>query len=448
MKKEWLLTLVSLLITLVLGAWLTRLFFPQIFGNPINLKLVRESKEVPPFYDVIFNSSDPHADKYLLNDPVVVVRNKPLIPDIGIWGPHDLLGFRNSSVPRLIDVVTIGDSQTYGNNVRFYQNWPNQVPFFLPNKNPFNVYNFSVGGWGPVQYLYALELSLVFQPKVVIVAFYMGNDLLDAFAATFTHERWDPLRVNKRLGIIDYPSIPSFDSKNHQWLVKFQNGIETIFTPSRRLMFNFRDEAVIQEGIQITKNVIKEMAKISKKHRIPIVLTIVPTKETAHGKLFAKEKINLDSKFILLMQNEMENIRELEKEIKMHKNLIFVSSLSLLQEEILNGKQLYLKTFDGHPNEIGYQIIAKNLSSEISPFLKEDLDLGACKVLINDYQREVVLLLGDHTYKIFENEVIGQKNGWNLQKIPEISQRELFSWKYAGIISNVDSNLYGPKAVY
>lgn len=39
-------------------------------------------------------------------------------------GGHDNWGFRNSDVPSKVDIVAIGDSQTYGASATAYNSWP------------------------------------------------------------------------------------------------------------------------------------------------------------------------------------------------------------------------------------------------------------------------------------------------------------------------------------
>ncbi len=108
------------------------------------------------------------------------MRGNPLYPAHGTLGPHDLLGFRNHAVPRMAELVIIGDSQTYGNNAVLSDNWPNQLARAL-NRPADDVYSMAVGGWGAVQYLAMFEKGLRFQPRVIVIAFYSGNDPLDSF---------------------------------------------------------------------------------------------------------------------------------------------------------------------------------------------------------------------------------------------------------------------------
>ena len=60
---------------------------------------------------------------------------------------HDEWGFRNREVPDSADIVTIGDSQTYGVSAPALLSWPAQLGK-LTNRH---VYNLALGGYGPVR---------------------------------------------------------------------------------------------------------------------------------------------------------------------------------------------------------------------------------------------------------------------------------------------------------
>lgn len=91
---------------------------------------------------------------------------------------RDSNGFRNSSVPQSVDIVTIGDSQTEGFLVPHRDAWP-AVLRGLTGKS---VYNMALGGYGPAQYYQLFTAkALKMHPKIIIFCFYLGNDLMDAF---------------------------------------------------------------------------------------------------------------------------------------------------------------------------------------------------------------------------------------------------------------------------
>src|SRR5437016_7392418 len=97
---------------------------------------------------------------------------------------HDANGFRNASVRAQVEVVGLGDSQTWGVNVQSADAWPQQ----LAKLSQRSVYNMSVGGYGPVQYWRLAEKAFSFSPKVIIVGLYFGNDLYDAYSLTYGND--------------------------------------------------------------------------------------------------------------------------------------------------------------------------------------------------------------------------------------------------------------------
>lgn len=90
---------------------------------------------------------------------------------------YDERGFRNSAALSKVDIVALGDSQTQGSHVPVEDAWPQQ----LARMSNLIVYNMGIPGYGPAQY-YALSTTelLELEPKIAIVAIYLGNDLADA----------------------------------------------------------------------------------------------------------------------------------------------------------------------------------------------------------------------------------------------------------------------------
>lgn len=93
---------------------------------------------------------------------------------------HDQFGYRNAAAPATVDVVALGDSQTYGVLVEREQAWPQR----LGRAAGVSVYNMGVPGWGPLQYRAVLDDALRFGPRFVVVGFYLGNDLSNAYEDT------------------------------------------------------------------------------------------------------------------------------------------------------------------------------------------------------------------------------------------------------------------------
>ncbi|MGH9897182.1 MAG: SGNH/GDSL hydrolase family protein, partial [bacterium] len=94
---------------------------------------------------------------------------------------HDRLGYRNASVPERIDIIALGDSQTYGTGVPREAAWPQQ----LEEISGAAVYQMAFGSWGPVQFLTLFQQAAELRPKLVIAAFYFGNDLFDSWHGVY-----------------------------------------------------------------------------------------------------------------------------------------------------------------------------------------------------------------------------------------------------------------------
>lgn len=91
-------------------------------------------------------------------------------------GGLDAWGYRNAHVPETAAIVCLGDSQTFGVNIRRRDNYASEVA----RLSGLEVYNMSLGGYGPLQYVEMAKQALVLEPKVVTIGFYFGNDLADA----------------------------------------------------------------------------------------------------------------------------------------------------------------------------------------------------------------------------------------------------------------------------
>jgi lysophospholipase L1-like esterase len=88
-------------------------------------------------------------------------------------------GFRNARVRPRIDVAALGDSFTDAMTLRIEDAWPTQ----LERQTGLAVQNYGTAGFGPQQELLALkEYAARHRPRVVVLAYFAGNDLFDAEA--------------------------------------------------------------------------------------------------------------------------------------------------------------------------------------------------------------------------------------------------------------------------
>ncbi len=106
-----------------------------------------------------------------LPDDALVYRGNPYHPE------HDDKGYRNDRVLEYADVVTLGDSQTYGVGVAPSASWPRLVSA----QAGYTVYNMAFSGYSPAQSYLQLESVLELKPRYVIVSVYLGNDFVDCY---------------------------------------------------------------------------------------------------------------------------------------------------------------------------------------------------------------------------------------------------------------------------
>jgi lysophospholipase L1-like esterase len=447
-KKELLLLLMTILVTVGLAVFLLRFFAPGLLGVSRDLQMVQISQEVPPFYENVFREEDYSLEKFIfktedfiLQDPFTVTRARPLWPDQVSMGPNDILGFRNRAIPNVADVVALGDSQTYGNNVPLELNWPSRLKAHISHADPV-IYNIAVGSWEGLQYLEMFPKALFLKPRVVIVALYTGNDPLEAFAHTYGSEHWKDFRVNRSLDKTDAPKIPKYNED--LWPVRFRDGTETVFTPSYRLRSNLRNDPAVSAGYEILKEVGRRIGKLAGESKTPVIFTIIPTKELVYEKRVLKEGIPIKPSYRTLVENERMYLNELAESLKSVPDCEYVDVLAPM-EQVAMTEMLYPSTGNGHPVASGYDVIAMALASSVGRYLKS-LPQGMAVMQISGGQSIPVLVENDG-YWIFSRNDLIIKNGWrSLAGAAPLSDRDLAIMPVKGFISTVDIERFGPQA--
>ena len=443
LKKEWLLTIGITILTFVVALSLIRFYAPHLLGGDRDLQLVQVSKEVPPFFENIFRKQDYTSPELIIQDPYVK-RAKPLITEQFLMrmGPHDLMGFRNRSIPNIADVVTIGDSQTYGNNTMLVNNWPSQMQAALGKKKPI-VYNMAVGGWGAAEYLDMFYKALLFQPQVIVVAFYTGNDPLETFQQAYGNKRYIFLKTDPSLKDSDIPKVAFPAPKSEWWRVKFKDGVSTTFTPKLRYACNQRHPAV-KAGYAGMAEAGRMMGEMARKRKVKLIFTIIPTKELVYAKKVVQEGINQPVYYKALVADESDNIRRFADELSKIPEAIYVDVVDPLQKAAKQATPLYLEDINGHPIEAGYKIIARTIAAMVQPFLSDPLEgLVAIRQDKNNY---LIFLVRDGKAWLVPSRDILNQNGWKPTNIIyEKNERRVTRLPLAGVMDRVDVTRFGPR---
>lgn len=332
---------------------------------PADMQVVQLKRKVPPFFINVFRPHDISSTEFLLNDPLTGVRGKPFLPEIAGVGPHDILGFRNLNVPRVSDIVAIGDSQTYGNNALLTESWPARCGEILGGKS---IYQMAVGSLAAPQYLEMASRAVVFQPKVIVIALYTGNDLFESFRLVYSTEVWKRLRITPNVTLADLPKVNFPPLESDKWQAKFHDGSFVTFTPAPRLLSNDRSSTGIQAGLEIVKQVLAELNQISQKFSVPIFVALIPTKELVYAARVTEEGIAAPQAYTDLVRIESENIALIESAIGSDSQLKLIKLLPALQSA-LNKGGLYPSDANGHPLKLGYNVIAQEVAKSIKPLL-------------------------------------------------------------------------------
>lgn len=444
MRREFLLTIASVAVTLGIALALIRWYAPGLLGYAVDQRMVRTSKVVPPFYQNVFRQDDYASDAFLLSDPDVVTRAKPLFPDLLTMGPNDILGFRNRSVPNTAEIVAIGDSQTYGNNAALEYSWPGHLQRELYGNGHGRVYNMSVGAWGGINYRRIMESALRFRPKAVVVAFYTGNDSLTDFRNVYSLDELAHLRVDPELDVGDLPRVTFPVPAEDVIEVSFPDGVITAFTPRYRLLSNRRRDPTVIAGYAIMERMAEEMASRLAEFEIAAVFTIIPTKELVYAKKVTEANIKVNETYQELVADERHNIDGLASAIQDLPHATYVDVLTPLEAAASTAAAIYPTSGNGHPLAAGYGVIARAIAASLD---REQVATpnGFFALQRGKLIHRLVVATHEGQWSISRREVI-EGNGWSSNPVPIRPLFDVSSLPYLGEIVTIDPKRFGPPA--
>ncbi len=439
MKKEGLLLLGSGSVTLLVVLGLIRWLAPELLGGPTDLQLVQLDEKVPAFYRGIFQEAHSTGSEFLLQDPLTRIRARPLYPRYQDLGPHDILGFRNTAVPVAADIVTIGDSMTYGNNAVLEQNWPSCLAASLQQDHA-SVYNMSTGGWGAVQYLDMFSYALAFRPRVVVIAFYSGNDPLESFQMAYGNEHWRALIPDPALSSSDAPAVSLETSAEEQWDVVFRDGVHTVFTARLRLASNDTQPAA-SAGYSIMANAATQIAGQAQTGGVRVVFTVIPTKELVYAGKVKAEGLDAPADYSQLVASEQQRIAALRGQLESLPGALYVDVLVPLQRAALGEVSLYPDTVNGHPVAAGYEIIGRELARTVDDLLPPS---PSGLYALMDGETFNVLLISREGVWYFNSFDLIEANGWPAVELRTIELRDVLTLPHRGVVDAVDPARFGP----
>ncbi len=365
------------------------------------------------------------APPWQLNYPIIkddrlIYRGNPLDPD------HDSAGYRNARRPKQADIITLGDSQTYG-PADSRAAWP-QV---LARRTGRALYNMAVVGYSPAQNLLQLDEAFSLAPRLIVVAPYFGNDLYDCFFMAQRHpdlmatvpallkqaaalrESEGSLRseIDQRYSMFagDHPKGSAADRPaaykrlklyglirriNYQLhgpaepnpllsrkfaiaaaavspaqheLVNPFDGTDwrTLLTPRYRGRWLDDRDPRIRLGFEVMRNALLTMAERTRARGITLLVVLLPTKESVFW-----PRVRAPDNYPGLRQLIADESRlraELEDSLRAHGT----DYLDVLDTFRAAPAQPYFEDVDGHPNEVGHHLVALAVAERLAQLLRK-----------------------------------------------------------------------------
>lgn len=453
MKKNFLLLLVVTALTLLIAIGLIRTLAPALLGGPADLRLVQLDEKQPAFFKGVFREGPARktdittTKNALVKDPLTRLRGRPMLPPmLAALGPHDLLGFRNPAVPVAADIVTIGDSMTYGNNASMLQNWPGNMQVSLQRED-VTVYNMSIGGWAAVQYLDMLDYAQAFRPYVVVIAFYTGNDPIESFQMATGNDNWKWLMQDADVDPgITLDGLPEFTLNippEQQWPVTFDDGVSTVFTPQLRQISNIPHPA-IDAGYTIMARAGQLIAEKAMQLDIQPVFTIIPTKELVYADKVNAAGLAVPDSYREQVSAETGRIQKLSAALQAIAGARYVDVVKPLQRAALGSDGLYPVTNNGHPVAAGYKVIGDSIAATIADMVPE-LPCGLYATPYDDTNTYILMLNSEGVW-YFTAEAVIERNGWPAGEVPMVDQRQLLRMPQRGPVTEINPPRFGPTA--
>jgi lysophospholipase L1-like esterase len=302
----------------------------------------------------------------------------PMLPVVVAPGSagHDAWGFRNRVVPERVDVLAIGDSQTYGLSATMEESWPAWLSRLMGR----SVYSLALGGYGPAEYAYLLRnFAPRLQPHVAVIGLYLGNDLLDArrpASQSPVQPKQDeralgPLRTwlsrHSLLYQIAKHEIPKLAeavrhreaSMGDDAVVMLESGgIQTAFHPEIRLQALDVNRPRVQEGMDRTLGRLEELQVECGSLRVECLFVLIPTKESVYWEVARDVLPAGERQRMLAVLRAESGVREELVGFLTRRGMRFADALPALRA-VVDRTPLYPANQDGHPLGEGYRAIAE-----------------------------------------------------------------------------------------
>jgi hypothetical protein len=360
---------------------------PEVRVNP-------PARRVNALIDETYDLKQSNGDLYYLMRGNIV----PLSPEHDLTVAHihmitDAYGFRNSLPEKAAyDIVALGDSFTKASGVAFP--WPQK----LAESTGSDVLNLGDVGFGPQDELKVLQqYGLNMQPKLVILAYFEGNDLYDAAA----YEQANPFILPRFARYIVSRSIDTWQARKSdrtQAMVSSSYRYPiTVTTNQKNLEMAYfssyiswlsvsREEIESSQNYRLTTETILQIRDLSEEAKARFLLVYLPSKEHVYlpyldddnivARIFADvPAIELDQSGFLqftseratpeLIRRHMDDQSNLLADFAAEHKILYLDLTSAFQVEAGTGAELYYP-FDTHWDQEGHDLAARTIAKFVS----------------------------------------------------------------------------------
>lgn len=303
----------------------------------------------------------------------------------------DANGFRNASVPKHVDALIVGDSQTWGFGVDDGETFAARFAALAG----ITTYQMANGSYGPVQYRELARRGFTLQPKLVVVAFYFGNDFVDArdyaalsgaedlrapgVAYTLRHnpEFDGPYEPNWTMGLVDRAlgcsrlldaAADVVKSRLRGGALDYEAGavhfasatVPTILRAAYRVPIVDVRSPALQDALRITRRCLADISADCRAAGARCVLLAIPTKVYAYA-LWQRQAGHPLPALEALLQAEGDAHTRLFEQVR-------ADGLELLDltppsiAALAEGTPIWGPTGDGHLAVRGHELVARLLA--------------------------------------------------------------------------------------
>lgn len=325
----------------------------------------------------------------IVYDPILLYKMPGNFPGVD----HD--GFRNPAIPEQVDLVSLGDSHTYGFNASIEENWPSQ----LASMTGLSVYNLGVGGYGPLQYFYLFDRALDLKPRYVIVGLLLSNDIKSICDLYLTSSYWKSRSFKEGLDLSYCNQTSVAKGKGEKRRTREQEdepgqsklltllqiglrwvrgsipintddtivvdiaGSKTMFETRKVKNHNdYMDISIpeIQQSLEVTSAIFSKMAIRAHEHNAQLVVLAIPSKEYVFSALLRKNGRPVPEVMARTAEKErLLGIRIMDQ-LKTKNIPCIDAKLAVLSSSEKNSN-VYPQDSDGHPLALGYKAYAQAL---------------------------------------------------------------------------------------